>query len=115
MSGSTLRGLQRLQANVWLDAKVLATGRQKNVTFFEGVKPALLPLMWLEKGGLATPLAVNQVKKPLKLLKVATAILTTIGVLGCTICAMGLAFEARVVFRALNAHREDNSASDSSE
>ena len=114
-SGATLNGLQRLQANVWLDAKVLATGRTKNVTLFEDISPALVPLMWLEKGGVATPLALKQVKKNLRLLKAATVVLTTTGVLGCVLCAAGLASVGRLVWRALLAPCEERVENEASE
>ena len=83
LSGATLHGAQRLQANLWLAPQVLATGDERNVTLFGNCSPALMPIMWIEKGGAATDTALETLRSKLRTLSLARHVLLALGLLGC--------------------------------
>lgn len=94
LSGAALAAAQRLQGNAWLAPQVLATG-STNLTLFADVSPALLPLVWVEKGGAATNEALRTVKSKLAMLRLAQRLALVLGFGGCVASALCLAVGGR--------------------
>ena len=73
---------------------MLATG-STNLTLFADVSPALLPLVWVEKGGAATNEALRTVKSKLAMLRLAQRLALVLGFGGCVASALCLAVGGR--------------------